>query len=98
MNKTWLGFGTVLFALLGGSAHAQDVAALAQTKGCTACHDASQQKIGPSFHAIAAQYKGQQDAAAKLVDELKNGTGGHMKIAATDAELQQLVSYALSTP
>ena len=98
MNKLPLGFGVALFALLGSSAHAQDAAALAQAKGCTACHDVSQQKIGPSFHAIAAQYKGQQDAAAKLVDELKNGTGGHMKIAASDVELQQLVGYALSTP
>jgi cytochrome c551/c552 len=98
MNKLRLGFGVTVFALLGGSAHAQDAAALAQAKGCTACHDVSQQKLGPSFHAIGSQYKGQQDAAAKLVDELKYGTGGHMKIAASDAELQQLVSYVLSTP
>lgn len=98
MSKLRLGFAAIFFALLGCRAHAQDAAALAQAKGCTACHDVSQQKIGPSFHAIAAQYKGQQAAAAKLIDELKNGTGGHTKIAASDAELQQLVGYALSTP
>ena len=85
---------TFLFA---GAAHAQDASQLAQSKGCLRCHDVSQMKMGPSFSAIAAQYKGQADAAAKLADELKNGTG-HPKIGASDAELRQLIGYVLATP
>ena len=83
--------------LFASAAYAQDASQLAQSKGCMTCHDVSQRKAGPSFSAIAAQYKGQAGAAAKLVDELKNGTG-HPKISASDAELQQLVAYVLTTP
>ncbi len=83
--------------LFAGAARAQDASQLAQSKGCMTCHDVSQAKAGPSFRAIAAQYKGQAGAAAKLVDELKNGTG-HMKVSASDAELQRLVAYVLATP
>lgn len=89
----WLGLGAVFWWAL--PAEAQDVGQLAQSKGCMGCHDVSQTKMAPSFQSIAAQYKDQADAPAKLVAELKNGSG-HMKIDATDAELQQLVSYVLS--
>ncbi len=80
-----------------GTCDAQDAGQLAQTKGCMICHDVSQAKEAPSFSDIAAQYKGQANAAAKLADELKNGTS-HLKIPASDAELQQLIAYVLATP
>lgn len=83
--------------LFAHAARAQDAAQLAQSKGCMTCHDISRAKAGPSFSAIAGQYKGQAGAAAKLADELKNGAG-HPKISASDAELQQLVAYVLATP
>lgn len=83
--------------LCAGAARAQDAVQLAQSKGCMNSHDVSQAKVGPSFSDVAAQYKGQAGAAAKLVDKLKNGTG-HMKIVASDAELQQLIAYVLATP
>ena len=83
--------------LSAGTCRAQDASQMAQTKGCMICHDVSQAKEGPSFSDIAAQYKGQANAAAKLVDELKNGTN-HLKIPGTDAELQQLIAYVLATP
>lgn len=90
----WLGLGAAL--CLASPAWAQDASQLLQSKGCLGCHDVTQAKMGPSFQSIAAQYKGQADAPAKLEAELKNGSG-HMKIDATDAELQQLVTYVLST-
>jgi cytochrome c len=83
--------------LFASAACAQDASQLAQSKGCMGCHDVSQKKVGPSFSSIAAQYKGQTNAAAKLAGELKNGTG-HRKIDASDAELQQLIAYVLATP
>ena len=86
-----------LVALFAAPVWAQDASQLAQSKGCMACHDVSQAKVGPSFSDIAAKYKGQAGAAAKLADELKTGTG-HNKASATDAELQQLVAYVLATP
>lgn len=83
---------TVLYAV---AARAQDPAILAQSKGCMTCHAIDQAKAGPSFKDIAAEYKGQANAAADLAAELKKGTG-HVKIAASDAELQQLIAYVLA--
>jgi len=74
---------------------AQDGGQLAQAKGCMACHAVDQTKSAPSFKDIAAKYKGQDGAAEKLAAELKNGTG-HLQIAATDAELQQLIAFVLA--
>lgn len=96
MIRRRFGLAAAILSACVGHAYAQDAAALAQSKGCTACHDLSQTKMGPSFQAIAAQYKGQADAATKLVAELKNGSNGHVKIDATDAELQRLVGYVLA--
>jgi len=84
-------------ALFAATAFAQDGAQLSQSKGCMTCHDVSQQKMGPSFKAIAASNKGKADAQARLVGALKSGSG-HVKVDATDAELQQIVAYVLATP
>jgi len=85
---------TMLFA---AEANAQNAADLAKSKGCLNCHAIDQKKMGPAFKDVAAKYKGQADAPGKLVDKLKNGAG-HMKINATDAELQQLITWVLATP
>ena len=85
------------FVLLGTSmAQAQDASQLAQSKGCMSCHAVDQTRMGPSFKAITEKYKGQANAAATIVAELKDGTG-HIKVNATDAELQQLATYVLAT-
>ncbi|MGA2087539.1 MAG: c-type cytochrome [Stellaceae bacterium] len=97
MKMLQLGVALGVIFLLTAGARAQDASQLAQGKGCLGCHAVDQKKVGPSFKDIAAKYKGQSDAAAKLAAELKNGTG-HMKINATDAELQQLIAYVLATP
>lgn len=74
-------------------------AALAQgdvlkAKGCMNCHDVDKKKAGPSFKDIAAKNK--PDAKAALVAKLKDGKG-HMKVVASDAELDAAVSQILST-
>lgn len=82
--------------LLAQAASAQDQ--LIQSKGCLGCHDVTQTKMGPSFHDIAAKYKGQTNAAATITNELKTGNGHPMKANASDAELQQIVTSILATP
>lgn len=96
MKMLCLGLALGMTLLYTVEARAQDGGQLTQSKGCTACHAVDQAKIGPSFKTVAAEYKGQADAATKLATELKTGTG-HMKIAATDAELQQMIAYVLAT-
>ena len=49
----------------------------AMTKaGCMACHAKDKKVVGPSFKDIAAKYKGQADAPAKLFDKVRKGGSG----------------------
>ena len=82
--------------LVGGMANAQSGADLAKSKNCMNCHEIDKKKVGPAFKDIAAKYKDNKDAEAKLVGELKEGKGHPVKVAATDAELKTLVGYVLS--
>ena len=41
-----------------------------------ACHAKDKKMIGPAFKEIAAKYKGQKDAEAKLAQKIKKGGGG----------------------
>jgi len=82
--------------MLAGAAIAADAGAdLAKAKGCLGCHAVDQKKVGPAYKDVAAKYKGNKDAVATLTAKLKDGKG-HLKIAASDAELKTLVQWALS--
>ncbi len=74
-----------------GAANAQSGAELSKSKNCMNCHELDKKKVGPAFKDIAAK---KPDEAA-LIAKLKEGKG-HMKIAASDAELKTLVEYVLS--
>ncbi len=50
--------------------------ALAQKSGCLACHGVDKKILGPGLKDIAAKYKGDKDAEAKLVGKVKNGGSG----------------------
>ena len=76
-----------------GSASAQE--ALAKSSGCLNCHDVATKKVGPSFKDIAAKYKGNADAEAKLVNELTTGSG-HPKVSASADDVKGLVKWVLS--
>jgi cytochrome c len=82
--------------LMSGVAGAQAVEDLLNAKSCTGCHEVDKKKVGPAFKDIAAKYKDDKGAEAKLIGELKEGKGHPVKIAATDAELKTLVGYVLS--
>ena len=44
--------------------------------GCMACHAKDKKMVGPSFKDIAAKYKGQVDAPAKLTEKVRKGGSG----------------------
>ena len=76
-----------------GTATAQEDKAKAA--GCLNCHATDTKKIGPSFKDIAAKYKGNADAQAKIVGELTSGKGHPaVKVSADDANA--LVKWVLS--
>jgi cytochrome c len=50
--------------------------ALAQKSGCLACHSIDKKVLGPAFKDVAAKYKGDKTAEAKLVEKVKKGGSG----------------------
>jgi cytochrome c len=76
-----------------GAANAQEDKAKAA--GCMNCHAVDTKKVGPAFKDIAAKYKGQADAEAKLVGEITSGKG-HPAVKATPDDVKTLVKWVLS--
>jgi cytochrome c len=66
-----------------------------KAKGCLNCHQMDKKKVGPAFKDVAAKYQGKSGAKDELVAKLKSGKG-HMKIKASDAELEDAVGQVLN--
>jgi len=71
---------TIVFSfLLAGQAYAADAKAaeaLAQSSGCLACHGVQNKILGPAYKDVAAKYKGDKGAEAKLIAKVKAGGSG----------------------
>ena len=65
----------ILAAFLATPAMANPEAAMNKA-GCMACHAKDKKMVGPSFKDIAAKYKGQADAPAKLAEKVRKGGSG----------------------
>jgi len=50
--------------------------AIAQANACMGCHAVDRKLVGPSFRQIAARYKGDPAAQAKLQAKVRNGGSG----------------------
>jgi cytochrome c len=65
---------------LAGSAHAAldnaQATALMQKDGCAACHAIDKKIVGPAYNDVAAKYKGDKNAQAKLAKKVKEGGVG----------------------
>ena len=48
---------------------------LAKKLNCAGCHTPDKKLVGPSYKDIAAKYKGDAKAEARLFDRVKKGTG-----------------------
>ncbi len=78
-----------------GNAHAQDAKAgeaAIKKAGCLKCHSVSADKDGPSYKSVAAKYKGQADASAKL----EKFVSGHQGGAKAKDQAKNMVAYILS--
>jgi cytochrome c len=64
---------TVLIAAADGAFASED---LARKSGCLACHAIDRKVIGPSYRDIAAKYKGDSGAEARLTEKLQKGSAG----------------------
>lgn len=78
--------------------------ALAQKSGCMACHSVDKKVLGPAYKDVAAKYKGDKTAEAKLVDKVKkggSGTWGPIPMPANspqvkDEDIKTIVKWVLS--
>ncbi len=90
-------------AMTGPAPGASDPLKLAQAKGCLVCHAVDKKVIGPAWKDVAAKYRGDATAEAKLVDKVgKGGVGvwGQVPMppnpAVSEADRKTLVKFVLS--
>lgn len=85
--------------------YAEDAAkALAQKNGCFACHSMDKKVLGPAYKDVAAKYKGDKTAEAKLIKKVKeggSGVWGPMPMPAnsprvSDADITTIVKWILA--
>lgn len=101
LSKAALIGAAVAALLAAGSAAANEE--LAKKSGCLACHAVDKKLVGPAYKDIAAKYKGQKDAEAKLIEKVKKGGSGVWgpipmppNAAVKDEDIKTLVKWVLT--
>lgn len=87
-----------------GNALAENGETLAKKHNCMMCHAVATKSTGPAFKDIAAKYKTDKDAQAKLEMKVRSGGAGawgEMPMPATaksvsDGDIRTIVQWALS--
>ena len=76
---------------------------LAKKHACFACHTVDKKMVGPSYKDVAAKYRADKEAPAKLAAKVKNGSQGVWgnvpmppNAAVPDADIKALVKWVLS--
>jgi cytochrome c len=82
-----------------------DVQALLAKNACLSCHALDAKLIGPSYHDVAAKYRGNPDAPTQVADNIRAGGAhkwGSVPMPAfpnlTPQELQGLATFVLGQP
>ena len=101
--KTLIGCLLVTAGLLASSSNALAQEALAKKYNCLACHSVDKKIVGPAYKDVAAKYKGDAGAEARLVAKVKNGGSGVWgqipmppNSSVPDADVKTLVKWVLS--
>ena len=74
MKTIWMGMVAVSALLMVGTTQASQE--LAQSSGCLNCHMLDKKMVGPGLKDIAAKYKGDAGAAARLAEKITKGSNG----------------------
>lgn len=76
---------------------------MAQKEGCLGCHTVDKKLVGPAWKDVAAKYKGDAGAEAKLLKKVREGGKGVWgdivqppNTTTSDADLKTLVKFVLS--
>lgn len=102
MKLATLAAALAIGAIVSPPAQADD--ALAKKYMCMTCHTIDKKLVGPSYHDVAAKYKGDKAAETKLADKIKKGgVGAWGQIPmppndkVPDADVKALVKWILAT-
>ncbi|WP_374347339.1 c-type cytochrome [Chitinimonas sp.] len=95
----------VASALLAATAAfaAPDGQAIAAKHNCLACHAVDHKIVGPAYKDVAAKYKGDANAAARLAAKVKAGgvgVWGNIPMPAqqiSDADVKIIVNWVLTS-
>jgi cytochrome c len=89
--------------LASGAVLAQSAEDLIKKNGCSACHANDKKVVGPAYADVAAKYKGNAGAAAKLMEKVKKGGSGVWGPVpmppnpnVSDADLKVIITYVLA--
>lgn len=98
LTGTFLAFVAVQFST---PAAAQEQ--LAKKHNCLVCHSVDKKVVGPAYKEVAAKYRNDKTAEAKLVDKVKKGGVGVWgqvpmppNSTVPDADVKALVKWILS--
>lgn len=76
---------------------------LAQKEGCLGCHAVDKKLVGPAWKDVAAKYKGDAGAEAKLAKKVREGGKGvwgdivqPANTTTSDADIKTLVKFVLT--
>lgn len=101
MKAVWMGMVAASALLMVGTAQANPD--LAKSSGCMNCHTVDKKLVGPGFKEVAAKYKDDAGAEAKLAEKVKKGSQGVWgpvpmppNSNVSDANIKTLVQWVLS--
>ena len=105
MKRQWIVLAAS--ACVAGGAHAAldntTAEAMMKKDGCAACHAIDKKLVGPPYVDVAAKYKGDKDALAKLSEKVKKGGTGVWgsipmppNVTVSEADIKDLVTWILT--
>jgi cytochrome c len=92
-----------LAALVGPPAQASE--AIMKKARCNACHTIDTKRVGPPYKEVAARYRGDAGAPARLFEKVRKGGSGnwgdlqmlpHTPEQISDADLEAVIHWILS--
>jgi len=105
MKRQWIVLAASACFAGGANAALDNTSAEAMMKkdGCAACHAIDKKIVGPAYVDVAAKYKGDKDALAKLSEKVKKGGSGVWgaipmppNVTVSDADIKELVTWILT--
>lgn len=95
---------TAALSVSASAIAAEDGEALFKKSNCAACHAIASKSVGPSMKDVAAKYKDDKDAQAKMEAKVRNGGKGSFggmpmpptPLSVSDENIKTIVKWVLS--